>query len=288
VDYDGDGDSDILGGSYTGELYLFQGSGKGVYAQGVRLADQSGVDIKIEYSVTPEVVDMDGDGDLDLVVGTRSGAVILVPNAGSRTQPVWSTERRELRTAAGQVIKGSNAHHADWDGDGVPDLIVGSEGGEVTWYRNIGKRQAPQYAAGQQLLAALPSEKLVDDAAPTHPGTRVKVHVADWNGDGRPDLLVGDALTSKRLGAALTEEEQRQKSELEPLYSNAVSTWVKLQQEQQEVRKQGEVPAELETRLQAAEEIYRELSQQMARFRKDKTLWHGFVWLYLRQPAAGG
>ena len=35
-------------------------------------------------------------------------------------------------------------------------------------------------------------EKIPRDVAPAHPGNRTKVHVTDWNGDGRVDLLVGD------------------------------------------------------------------------------------------------
>ena len=39
---------------------------------------------------------------------------------------------------------------ADWDGDGLEDLLVGdSNGGGIRFYRNIGKRSAPRYAAPQ-------------------------------------------------------------------------------------------------------------------------------------------
>ena len=38
----------------------------------------------------------------------------------------------------------------DWDGDGREDLIVGdTTGGRLRFYRNIGKRTAPEYAASE-------------------------------------------------------------------------------------------------------------------------------------------
>ena len=38
---------------------------------------------------------------------------------------------------------------ADWDHDGLPDLLLNSILGKVVWYRNIGTRQKPKLAAAQ-------------------------------------------------------------------------------------------------------------------------------------------
>ena len=69
MDYDGDGDLDILSGSYTGEIYYFECKGERNFIQGRRLTDQEGKDLKSKsYSITVEAWDMDQDGDLDLVL----------------------------------------------------------------------------------------------------------------------------------------------------------------------------------------------------------------------------
>ena len=40
---------------------------------------------------------------------------------------------------------------ADWDGDGLPDLIVNSIWGKVVWFKNVGTRRAPRLAAAQPI-----------------------------------------------------------------------------------------------------------------------------------------
>lgn len=217
MDYDHDGILDIVTGSYTGQLYLFRGlaadgpadastttaaaatsasTGLPRFGKREHLRNVDGKAIILpEYSVVPELVDMDEDDDLDLVVGARSDPVLVIENVGTRSEPKWSTEFQPLKTKKGTVIEGSNAHHADWNGDGRVDLIVGSEHGAVHWYRNVGRKGGrPRYAEAK-LLVAQPAyrKRDPDGTRPEKPcGQRVKVHVCDWNGNRRPDLLVGD------------------------------------------------------------------------------------------------
>jgi hypothetical protein len=85
---------------------------------------------------------------------------------------------------------------ADWDGDGAWDLVVGAGDGSVVWFRNEGAAGAPVFAAAQELVAAKSKTDSVErqvgsDGVPL-PGTRAQICVADHDGDGRVDLLVGD------------------------------------------------------------------------------------------------
>ncbi len=201
------------------------------------------------------------------MVGNRSGNVQIVANVGTRQAPKWSKQRRDLMTADGQPIAGSNAHHADWDGDGVRDLIVGSEGGDVTWYRNTGKNDAPRYAKGAKLVAAEHAAYAAEGSTPKRHGQRVKVHVTDWNEDGKPDLLVGDVTWQESKLTPLTPAEEQQKDalqkQLQDLYTRRASA-------------QGDAG-------KAVDQAIADVRKQLQPLQRTKLHTHGWVWLYLRR-----
>jgi len=134
------------------------------------------------YSALP--LDWDGDGDLDLVVGTNGGTLQLRENEGTATEPAFATSLRPL----GVSVPGGYAmpFAADWDGDGRWDLISGSKTGAVYWFRNRGTADAPRLADPEMLVPA------GGDL-----GMRTQATVADFDGDGDLDLLVGDYHSGK-------------------------------------------------------------------------------------------
>ncbi|MAF67329.1 MAG: hypothetical protein CMJ84_16935 [Planctomycetes bacterium] len=287
MDYDADGDIDVLSGSYTGEIYLFERSANGELAQGRYLEDEGGGVLQTGNSVTPEAVDVDGDDDLDLVIGTRSSGVFVVINRGTRAEPRWAGEPVLLKTRDGSRIEGSNAHHADWDGDGVRDLIVGSERGGAGWHRNLGSNDTPAYGEAADLVARLPFEEREEADGPVAPGSRTKVHVSDWNGDGLADLLIGDVQWLWETLPPLTAEQEARKAEIEPEYealSDAYETAVA--ERNSYVGKPGGIPEEALALYRAAWDALKPLSREMASFERRKPNTHGWVWLYLRAGPA--
>jgi len=88
---------------------------------------------------------------------------------------------------------------ADWDGDGLPDLVVNSIWGKVVWFRNVGTRTQPRLAAAQPIEVQWPS-------SPPKPAWnwwnprdkelatqwRTTPVVFDLNGDGLKDLIMLD------------------------------------------------------------------------------------------------
>ena len=71
MDYDTDGIDDVIAGSIYEDIYLFRGLGKGKFAKRKLLRDKNNNPIKGGYCCATELVDMDADGDLDLVCANR-------------------------------------------------------------------------------------------------------------------------------------------------------------------------------------------------------------------------
>ena len=128
-------------------------------------------------NATPALVDLDGDGLLDLVVGRSNGELSHYRNVGSAAAP-----RFELVTDSWLDIRvGRRAHptFTDLTGNGLPDLVIGREDPGAVVYRNTGTRAAPKFELDESIRI------------PLHPyGAPV---FADLLGTGRPVLVAGGA-----------------------------------------------------------------------------------------------
>jgi hypothetical protein len=228
--------------------------------------------------------DWDGDGDLDLLVGDIGGNVYLVPNEGSARAYAFGKER-DLQ-AGGRPLKvegDAGPCAADWDGDGDLDLLVGVGDGRVSLFRNVGSSQDPELAAAETLVP--PGETSFGAGAPKGPrrGIRSKVCVADWDGDGRLDLLLGDFATqAPDLPAPTPEQKARDdtiRKELDAIegrYRELVESIygarrARAKEQRDKVQKElGETAARMQ-----------ELRAKLPPEYED----HGWIWLFRRRPA---
>jgi hypothetical protein len=285
VDLDGDGRTDILSGSWPGEIYFFRRLPDGRFAAGQNLEGPDGKPINVGSASSAFAADWDGDGVLDLIVGTVLGDVYLLSRKGPAGKLVFEAGRR--LAAAGRPIKvnGDAAPvAADWDGDGRLDLLVGADDGSVVWYRNGGSRRAPKLEAARTLVGPSPVGWDGDDKRrPGEWGLRVKPCVVDWDGDGRLDLLLGDRCGSCQgkpdQTAQELEEERRANDRLPELRRKWADAFRRYQKEEG-ARARDALRAEVQrlkdeiAAVQAIQERYRPGYQS-----------HGFVWLFLRKPA---
>ncbi len=138
-----------------------------------------GQKIVIDGHAAPFVIDLDGDGNLDLVVGNANGVVNFY-----RGLP--SDERMLLLDAGsslGQFMAGAIPFFADWNNDSRVDLLLGEFQGTVSLYLDQNTSGPPRYTAGQHLAV---------NGVPIQVGNTAAPFVIDFDGDGDKDLLVGN------------------------------------------------------------------------------------------------
>lgn len=142
--------------------------------------------IDVGYRATVAVTDWDHNGVQDLLLGAYDGKFHLYLNTGTNAAPDF-LEETILEGPGGPLIAPSwrsSPVVMDLDGDGRKDLLAGNTDGQILLYRNQGTDNTPSFSAYHDVTA--------DGVAIDLPGSpRSRPSVADWTGDGLPDLLVG-------------------------------------------------------------------------------------------------
>ncbi len=152
-----------------------------------------------------DVDDWDGDGLVDLIVGENYGHVLWWPNRGTKTEPKYPYSRFIFESNGDPLDAGMLAAPkvVDWDGDGVKDLLVGTEWNRILFYRNLGtnKERILNYEGfveteGKPL--ELPIAPLVRGSSDVFKRDYYPVlETVDWDGDGDTDLLAGGYITGR-------------------------------------------------------------------------------------------
>ena len=158
IDWDKDGYTDLIVGQEDGRVALVENTG--LLEKGMpdfllpQFFQQEADQVKLGVLPTPFSVDWDGDGDEDLISGNTAGDVCFIENLDGGNPPQWappmplSAGGKTIRIQAGPngSIQGpaeakwgyTVLNVADWDGDGLLDIVINSIWGEVLWYRNVG------------------------------------------------------------------------------------------------------------------------------------------------------
>ena len=130
ADLNGNGLLDLLVGKSNGQLSHFRNVGD-PGAPRFELVTDSFHDIDVGRRSAPTFVDMDGDGQLELVVGSEDGELFLYRNLGTLEDPRWERDEGfQLR-----LHRNATPAFAEIFGDSVPHLFAGGISGGVQFYR---------------------------------------------------------------------------------------------------------------------------------------------------------
>ncbi|MBI4081061.1 MAG: VCBS repeat-containing protein [Candidatus Lambdaproteobacteria bacterium] len=200
-DLDGNGTADLVLGTAQGHLLYFENQGTAREPRwrllNESLAARTGprtsggeaplAPIGVGGNAAPALIDIDGDGALDLFVGSGSGKLFYFHNDGHKYLPVFrlvSSDFLGRSFGPNLVVK-----FADVNGDGLPDMTLGNDQGEVWLLLNQGSRFEPAFCTDAQSGAGcrFPPVKLLQIS----PEDNAVPEWVDWDGDGNLDLMVG-------------------------------------------------------------------------------------------------
>ncbi|MBL4658601.1 MAG: T9SS type A sorting domain-containing protein, partial [Flavobacteriales bacterium] len=184
-DLDGDGDADMILGDYDGKLHYFDNTaGAGNTATFV-LSQPNFNTIDVGQFATPQLVDVNRDGTLDLIIGQRGGRIEYYENTGTPSSSIF------VGTATNDFFGGIDVMLACCTGYSIPFmtsldtsgayyLFVAGENGWVQLYENIEDDLNGIFA-------------LVDlNVGNRDLGMRTSLAGGDINDDGSLELVIGN------------------------------------------------------------------------------------------------
>ena len=168
-DLDGDGDLDVVYGTllYAPQNRLYLNDGKGAFADATTQLPSDNDD-----TLALVLGDVDGDGDLDIVVGNSPSQNRLYINNGVGTFADATAAQMPIDADSTRALA-----LGDVDGDGDLDLVLGNSGQQCRVYQNNGVGTFADISAA---------------AMPTNVDLTASVTLGDVDGDGDLDIAIGN------------------------------------------------------------------------------------------------
>jgi hypothetical protein len=204
VDYDNDGHLDLIVSNYCdwtpGEdpicgglndrdrsychpdkyraepILLYHNNGDGTFAD---VTAQAGLSKVLGKGMGIAVADYDGDGLPDIFIANDNDRNLLMHNLGGGKLKEVGMEAGIAYNGDGRQISGMGADFRDFDGDGLPDILMtGLRGETFELFRNNGKGAFEDASASSGLLAL------------SQPWSGWSCGLVDLDNDGRLDLFI--------------------------------------------------------------------------------------------------
>ena len=179
-DLDGDGDQDMIVGDSDGKIHLLDNilsnNVSNFYVNEIEYFD-----IDIGSFASPFLIDLDRDGDLDLIIGSRQGQIFHYNNVGTSTDAdfVLANEQFGNINLTDSIYGTAYTTPTIIDGENGYELFVGTESGALFHYTNIEDNLDGSF------------EEISDNIVLFSKGIRSAPAVYDLNNDGWNDMLLG-------------------------------------------------------------------------------------------------
>lgn len=181
VDLDHDLDYDLMVGAGDGKFYYYQNTG-------TVSAPSFAAKTTNPYSLTDigsfsalSFIDLDNDGDLDLMAGESTGNSKYFQNTGTSSAPAFAAVSTNPFSITDIGTYACPAF-ADLDKDGDYDLMIGDYAvGDLYYFQNTGTATAPAFAV-----------KVANPFSLTNIGVSSTPAFVDLDNDGDKDLMVGE------------------------------------------------------------------------------------------------
>ena len=190
ADLNNDGKIDLLCGNSDGKLLFFANQNQVSQLPLLNTPVANYQNINVSNFSTPQLFDIDQDGDLDLLIGNRRGQIAYYKNTTSNTNPNYQLITTTLGNVDVRNIEVSYFGYSvpqffRWDNQTY--LVCASEQGEIFLFSSIDNNLSGSFIQDYSLVETVQNTPYFIDE-----GIRCGVSVADLNNDQMLDMIVGN------------------------------------------------------------------------------------------------